>query len=191
MFASHDLKQLDDDPSLEVHDVQLKPGVSEEHEAEQSEEEDDTPPPFPLPSSHQRMQAPVPSSSSLAPRPPPALSFSISPPSSRSFDSSSAPKSNLAPPPPPSFSFTPPPEKLRSVEESLLAEEDEERERASRKRVDKKALETPTTTTKVVKTREKVALAPGHSALDWARTLGSGQYQGQSLKVRLRCPLSI
>lgn len=99
-----------------------------------------------------------------------------------SHQRSSAP-SMLPPPPPPSFSVSvTPPAALRSIHD----EDDPTSGLGSELKggVNKKGLETPTTTTKVIKARGKVALAPGHSPLDWARVKASGGYEGRSLKVR-------
>lgn len=80
--------------------------------------------------------------------------------------------------PPPSFTITAPP--LRSIDDL----DDDDTEIPRKTAVSKKSLQEPTKTERVIKSREKVALAPGHSALDWARIKGSGQYEGKSLKVR-------
>jgi hypothetical protein len=45
----------------------------------------------------------------------------------------------------------------------------------------------PLTTTKVVKKSRKVALAPGHSTLDWANLKSSGE----DLRVRIQCKVSL
>jgi hypothetical protein len=124
------------------------------------DEDDDAPPPFPLLDSHQRSSVRAPASATAFPPPPPPPSFTVTAP----------PASSLRDPlefTDDDFNYDSPP--LRQTKAKTAPEA---------------GLVTPTTTTKVVKTREKVALEPGHSALDWSRVQKSGMWQGVPLRVR-------
>ena len=118
---------------------------------EEEEEEDlDIPPPFPLLNSHQRSQAPVPSTPS----------FSVAPPSPPRIEEEPASELNIAilPDATPIGDMAPPPSTTVKPNFGLQAGGD-----GSKK------------TTETKKKKGKVALAPGCSALDWARLTQSGK----------------
>ncbi|WVW84965.1 hypothetical protein I302_107001 [Kwoniella bestiolae CBS 10118] len=115
------------------------------------EEDDvDAPPPFPLLNSHQRSSAPAPSFSVAPPSPKKSLE-DVEPPSDLNIAISDSPLGNMAPPPStvkkPSFG-------IQTGGSDPSAQE-------AKGAVKKK--------------RAKVALTPGHSALDWARLTSSGE----------------
>ncbi|CDZ97755.1 cytochrome b5 [Phaffia rhodozyma] len=161
----------------------------------ESEPSSDSSPEFPAPPS-----IPVSESEKSTPKPPVPV-FEFNPPAQdadkeeddddpppfpllESHQRSSGPSSSKKPSiplPPPSFTLSAPSAPLRDPLTSTF-EDDPKPSKPRSVASSKGSLGTPTTTTKVVKAREKVALAPGHSALDWARVKSSGQYQGKSLK---------
>lgn len=123
-----------------------------EKQVETEEEEDlDVPPPFPLPNSHQRSQAPPPSLPSSS-----TPTFSLAPPSPPREADEPPSDLNIAilPDATPIGNMAPPPSTTKRPEFGIQAEEKKE---------------------KKVKGRGKVALAPGCSALDWARLTSSGK----------------
>ncbi|KAK1925619.1 putative heme binding protein [Papiliotrema laurentii] len=120
---------------------------------QQEEEEDlDVPPPFPLPESHQRSQAPPIS----GPKSDPAPSLSVAPPSPTQEPAEPPSDLNIAilPDATPLGNMAPPPS--TTVKPAFGIQ----------------AAEAPV---KKTKGRGKVALTPGHSALDWARLTSSGK----------------
>ncbi|WVR06573.1 hypothetical protein IAU60_003605 [Kwoniella sp. DSM 27419] len=179
-------------PTQEASNLTVEVGKGEEEEEE--EEDIDAPPPFPLLDSHQRSKAPAitaklarpsnpPPSFSLAPPSPPRLSQDddTDPPSDLNIAIVDAPLGDMAPPP----STTKKPNFGLQVggnhSSSPLAGGPASSAAAA------SSTSTPTSTstpglmapkvpvTKEPKNRSKVALTPGHSALDWARLTASGE----------------
>jgi len=117
---------------------------------EEEEEEDlDVPPPFPLLDSHQRSQAPAPS-------------FAVAPPSPPRIAEEPPSELNIAilPDATPIGNMAPPPSTTAKPNFGLQAGGDGNNESKEVKK----------------KSRGKVALAPGCSALDWARLTQSGKH---------------
>ncbi|WWC62859.1 uncharacterized protein I303_105457 [Kwoniella dejecticola CBS 10117] len=125
-------------------------------------EDIDTPPPFPLLNSHQRSSAPAPSSTpsfSVAPPSPPKAQHDEEEPSDLNIAIVDAPLGNMLPP-------------VSTIKKPNFA-------------IQKGGLDTYSTGTNgiakktetgpVKKKKGKVALTPGHSALDWARLTSSGE----------------
>ncbi|KAK8858830.1 hypothetical protein IAR55_003060 [Kwoniella newhampshirensis] len=138
----------------------------EEEEEEEDTEDIDAPPPFPLPNSHQRSNT-HPSFSVAPPSPPKSPSLSTTPPSDLNIAiiPDNVPLGNMAPPPStikkPQFGIQ------KGGEDTSV----------NGNGGDGLAASTTTTAGKKSekKKRAKVALTPGHSALDWARLTGSGE----------------
>ncbi|WVQ84356.1 hypothetical protein IAT38_006508 [Cryptococcus sp. DSM 104549] len=156
---------------------------------EEEEEDIDAPPPFPMLDSHQRSKAPTPSNSSLAPPPAPSLappsapapaststptfaplpslSFAIAPPSpTHSATADAEPPSDLniaiIPDNIPLGDMAPPPSTVKKPAFGLQVGGDRTAGGETKEPPKKKK-------------GKKVALAPGHSPLDWARLTSSGQ----------------
>jgi len=143
------------DSSLTVQLVASLPSIpgwsrSETSAAKEEEEEEDldVPPPFPLLNSHQRSQAPA----------PPAPSFSLAPPSPPRIQEEQPSELNIAilPDATPIGNMPPPPSTTIKPNFGLQAGGDGSKEVKKKK-------------------GGKVALAPGCSALDWARLTQSGK----------------
>ncbi|KAK6907756.1 hypothetical protein I203_101757 [Kwoniella mangroviensis CBS 8507] len=133
------------------------PPSNNEQEEEEEEEDIDAPPPFPLLNSHQRSSAlaPAPSFSVAPPSPKKATNDDDEPPSDLNIAISDSPLGNMAPPPStvkkPNFGIQ------KGGQDSSAGEEMAKKTQMKTKK------------------RTKVALTPGHSALDWAKLTSSGE----------------
>ncbi|WWC88420.1 uncharacterized protein L201_003331 [Kwoniella dendrophila CBS 6074] len=140
------------------------PQISNENGDQDQEEDIDAPPPFPLLESHQRSSAPAAPSFSLAPPSPPkskSVDEDDEPPSDLNIAIVDAPLGNMQPPPSttkkPNFGIQKGGEDTSlSINVNGNKLEETKKEPAKKKRA-------------------KVALTPGHSALDWARLTSSGE----------------
>ncbi|TYJ58350.1 hypothetical protein B9479_000896 [Cryptococcus floricola] len=162
-------------PSLPSWSRGAAPAQVEKTTANNDIEEDDidAPPPFPMLNSHQRSQAPAPE----APKPPipptiapiPTLSFAIAPPSpTKSTHDDDEPPSDLniaiIPDNIPIGNMAPPPSTVKKPSFGI--------QNGGHDGGGLKVAEKPKPKEKK---KGKVALAPGHSPLDWARLTSSGQ----------------
>ncbi|KAJ9114703.1 hypothetical protein QFC22_005579 [Naganishia vaughanmartiniae] len=129
---------------------------------EQEEEDIDAPPAFPMLDSAQRSQVPQQQPTIAASTPVPEMEFDVEPPSPSSSSSTLSP-----------------PRKTRQLNLPSTTSAPT-------------SLQTPpTTTTKpnpLIKKRQKVALAPGCSPLDWARVKSSGD---PSLRAGVGMPIRV
>ncbi|WVQ73422.1 hypothetical protein IAR50_002994 [Cryptococcus sp. DSM 104548] len=161
---------------------------AEQKPANDTEDDIDAPPPFPMLNSHQRSQAPsvlAPPESRSEPPPPvpvpsiapiPTLSFAVAPPSptKSSHDDDAEPLSDLniaiIPDNIPIGNMAPPPSTVKKPNFGIQKGGQDRGGGGGGLTVEEK----PKPKAKEKK-KGKVALAPGHSPLDWARLTSSGQ----------------
>ncbi|WWD18721.1 hypothetical protein CI109_103175 [Kwoniella shandongensis] len=130
------------------------------------EEDIDAPPPFPLLNSHQRSNASsTPSFSVAPPSPPKSPSLSSTPPSDLNIAivPDNVPLGNMAPPP------------STTKKPNFGIQKGGQDSSSSTSSTNGLTPASGSTEKKEKKKRAKVALTPGHSALDWARLTSSGE----------------